>query len=439
MAVRRAPWPGWILLGLWGCRDRAYVPPSAGGGGSAGFDAGGATDGAPGAIALDFTVTGCPDPDRYLANRQCAGAAPLTLGFSPVSSAPLFRLLWDFGDGTPASFDRAPSHDYTLPGLYDVTLVGDGSQGTVSRTRRGFILVAPAAAGATCDVDAQCAAGLTCLCGAAAPCAPTLARGLCSASCGGGAVGGAGGRDGDGGSGADAGSGAGGSDGGGSASGGRDGGAGGAVAGACSTGAICGDLAPGGAGEAGGPGALPWRSAICLRGCATDGDCDPGLRCRDLPGDPGAVTAGWVKGCFGAFPLDVGSPCRAADGALAGGQCTSGRCEDLGALGLCAAACDELRPCPSGSACASFGDGRALCLQACLTAGDCTRDPLLGCETAGTPGALGFTIATPPSTPIAASYCAPRTCVTDADCGPAGICAGADSAGDGGHCIRPAL
>ena len=56
--------------------------------------------------------------------------------------------------------------------------------------------------------------------------------------------------------------------------------------------------------------------------------------------------------------------------------------------------------------------------------------PMLSCEAAGAPGALGFTIApgsAPSSPPV--NVCAPKGCVANDDCGPAGACAD-------GHCSR---
>ena len=45
------------------------------------------------------------------------------------------------------------------------------------------------AAGAACDVTAQCATGLACVCGSGAGCPPAFVRGLCSVACTGGSCG----------------------------------------------------------------------------------------------------------------------------------------------------------------------------------------------------------------------------------------------------------
>src|SRR5213075_2250937 len=120
-----------------------------------------------------------------------------------------------------------------------------------------------------------------------------------------------------------------------------------------------------------------------------------------------------------AYPLDLGSSCRAADGRLRDAACTSGTCVDMGSAGLCAAACGSDADCPAGAACATFGDGRKLCLRSCGGAGACTYDPLLACESPGAAGPLGFTVAGSAGDPTA-TYCAPRGCVSAANCGPSG-------------------
>ena len=124
-----------LVLAACGCRARFFTPES--GGTDAGADAPPAD--APEALALDFAVTGCAQYD--VAAARCLGAPPLTLSFSPVSSPSLTRFLWTFGDGTPNSTDRAPTHTYALPGTFDVTVIAAGSVGTVSRTRARLVSV----------------------------------------------------------------------------------------------------------------------------------------------------------------------------------------------------------------------------------------------------------------------------------------------------------
>jgi PKD repeat protein len=360
-------------------------------------------------LAVDIAVSGCVERD--LGEARCFGPAPFTVSFAPVSSPSLTRFVWTFGDGSPPSTERAPSHTYALPGAYDVTVVAAGEVGSVSRTRARFIHAQGVGAGAPCGVDEQCVPGLRCLCGAGEDCGPAFMRGLCTAPCPTGACG---------------------------------------ADGTCATvdlpvrlpladadaGTDAAEDPPtdargqdGATSDAGGG-----PVALCLSPCGDDAGCPtssssaPGLACRALPAGPGGA-ARWTQACVPPAYHDLGEPCRDASDQLKDRACASGTCAPLGALGVCAAPCGPGAPCPSGSACATFGDGRTMCLRACGAAAPCTRDPLLRCEAPGGAGPLGFQIASPPA---GATYCAPRACAAQADCAPAGACA---PLGAGGHCV----
>jgi PKD repeat protein len=370
-----------LLLGqllVAGCRDRAERDRD-GGDDATNNDAATAGD-ALAPLALDFSATGCGDFNLTL--NRCTGPAPLTVRLSPIGSPTVNRFLWDFGDGTAPSTERAPTHSYTLPGMYTVSLVGASVTGSLSRVRPQFIAVSAASVGELCDVDAQCATGLRCLCGSSATCGGAFSRGICSIACG---------------------------------------------AGPCTGGAVCADLALGLLSDDPPPSPLPFQDVLCLAPCDSDRTCAPGLSCRDLPAGGGGVHA-WVRGCFAPLPLDVGASCRNPDGALSGNLCTSGRCAELGALGLCSATCASAGDCPPGAACALFGDGRQLCLRTCAGPTECDGDPLIGCRPSDADGsALSFTL--PVGGPTSA--CGPRACHTTDDCRPSGLC-------QDGHC-RPLL
>ncbi len=175
------PWRGFWLLPLClalslGCRQAAGGAPPRDGGIS---DAAGDLF-AP--LTLDISVTGCPSFD--VVQVVCSGAAPLTVSFAPVGSPALTTFLWTFGDGTPSSSERAPSHTYALPGKYDVGVTGQGSTvGSLSQVRHQLISVEPLTTGAACDVDAQCGSGLRCLCHSGSGCGPAFSRGICSTAC----------------------------------------------------------------------------------------------------------------------------------------------------------------------------------------------------------------------------------------------------------------
>jgi PKD repeat protein len=66
------------------------------------------------------------DLRAYFQGSPRAGVDPLTVQFSDLSSGSPVQWRWDFGDGGSSTFQN-PSHQYTLPGVYDVSLwVSDG-------------------------------------------------------------------------------------------------------------------------------------------------------------------------------------------------------------------------------------------------------------------------------------------------------------------------
>jgi PKD repeat protein len=349
-------------------------------------------DAGPAPLAIDFSVTGCATFDQTLPS--CGGIAPLTLMFTPVASEDLVRFLWDFGDNTQSS-QRSPTHTYTTVGMFRVTLAATGAtgSGSVQQDRENYVRVAPAPAGAWCDVDDQCAPDLTCWCGASGPCSPVLLRGLCTTAC--------------------------------------DDNAGGAAV--CPETTVCADLSAriSSTGPVTANPGLAWRRPACLRACDVDSDCATGFRCRNLRTP--ASDDGWVRACFASYPLEIGARCGDDTGKAVDDDCASSLCADLGAFGRCSADCTTTG-CPMGAGCAHFGDGRNLCLAACTATTVCNDDPLLACEPPGAPGQLGFTVGSASATPASSKYCAPKRCVTSQDCGPAGTCPTG-----GGNCRRNPL
>lgn len=71
-----------------------------------------------------------------------AGSAPLLVVFTPTVSGPASSYLWDLGDGN-TSVVVAPSHIYTAPGSYTVTLTVSGSGGSDAETKPSYVIVAP--------------------------------------------------------------------------------------------------------------------------------------------------------------------------------------------------------------------------------------------------------------------------------------------------------
>jgi PKD repeat protein len=330
-------------------------------------------------LAVDFSVENCPSFDAQVPS--CTGKAPLSVRFVPLAVTTVTQYFWNFGDSASA-IELAPSHTYTTPGVYPVTVVATGVSGkVVTKIRDAFIVVQPNPIGDPCTSSVQCVQGLFCLCPATAPCATGPVHGLCAASC--------------------------------------------QQTGTCGDTQACAGLltATPPAGKA-----SAWQAPTCLRGCARDTDCSVGLHCRTLP--PGPVGSAWIRGCFADVPADVGSPCRDDEGNLRDDLCASGLCADLGANGLCSMTCGAAS-CPPGTDCAVFGDGRRLCLRPC-TSFACDQDPLLTCVFPGS-GALGYQLVNPTNPGAASSYCAPTPCFKDSDCkSPTGSCV----TGTGpGHCV----
>ncbi len=347
------------LAGL-ACRERGAAIPDA------------ATDGrrseGSSALTLVIAVTGCA-PYEAAGNCGpnggtapcCRGAPPLALKFAPVGSPELTRFKWSFGDDTPTTTERAPSHVYAYPGKYQVTLIGDGNDIGMPETDPLYVVVEPLPAGAPCDIKDQCGDGLTCLCTPGSGCSPAFTRGFCSMAC---------------------------------------------DTANCGAKAVCAAPALGVSGGAGAP------AALCLAACETSAQCAPGYVCQTLPARSTTAVTPWTRGCLPLGALrDLGGSCRDANEVLADDICATGLCADVGALGVCSVSCDDSRPCPAEATCTRLADGRQLCLARCTLGVDCDRDPLLVCA----PWDMT-------STGPTVTVCAPKRCTGDAVCAPSGRC-----------------
>ena len=87
--------------------------------------------GSPVAPTADFTAS------------PTSGAPPLVVQFSDASSGLPTGWSWDFGDGS-SSTARNPSHTYSAPGSYSVSLTATNAAGSTTSTRPGYITVSPA-------------------------------------------------------------------------------------------------------------------------------------------------------------------------------------------------------------------------------------------------------------------------------------------------------
>jgi PKD repeat protein len=84
------------------------------------------------APAVDFTAN------------PWSGGAPLNVQFTAQATGGLYDILawtWDFGDGTPTSSERNPTHTYGNPGVYTVTLTITTEAGSISKTKASCISV----------------------------------------------------------------------------------------------------------------------------------------------------------------------------------------------------------------------------------------------------------------------------------------------------------
>lgn len=92
-------------------------------------------------------IGGAAAPQATFTAAPRTGVAPLTVQFTDTTQAGegvILRRRWNFGDASPVSEEQNPSHAYTRPGTYAVTLTLDTTGGTSTTTREGYIVVAEA-------------------------------------------------------------------------------------------------------------------------------------------------------------------------------------------------------------------------------------------------------------------------------------------------------
>ena len=66
------------------------------------------------------------------------GNAPLNVSFTGSSPLTVTSWLWDFGDGNTSTMQN-PSHTYTVPGLYNVSLTVDSEAGLITNTQEAYV------------------------------------------------------------------------------------------------------------------------------------------------------------------------------------------------------------------------------------------------------------------------------------------------------------
>ena len=94
-----------------------------------------ASDGTMSALASSTVTVLAPAPVASFTASRVSGYAPLGVSFKNKSKNAT-SYLWSFGDSSPFSNDAAPSHTFTKPGIYTVTLTSTGpdSQAKASKT-----------------------------------------------------------------------------------------------------------------------------------------------------------------------------------------------------------------------------------------------------------------------------------------------------------------
>jgi PKD repeat protein len=81
-----------------------------------------------------------------------SGPAPLTVQFSDRSSGGPTMWSWNFGDGSTQGMLANPTHVYTAPGTYTVTLTASNQQSSNSVTKTGYIAVSQAGPGGSVKI-----------------------------------------------------------------------------------------------------------------------------------------------------------------------------------------------------------------------------------------------------------------------------------------------
>ncbi|HWQ67102.1 MAG TPA: PKD domain-containing protein [Methanospirillum sp.] len=84
--------------------------------------------------------TPIPQPIAEFDANPTSGKAPLTVQFTDRSSGEPNKWLWEFGDNTKSE-EKNPSHIYTSPGIYDVTLTVWNTVGISQKTKPALITV----------------------------------------------------------------------------------------------------------------------------------------------------------------------------------------------------------------------------------------------------------------------------------------------------------
>ena len=86
------------------------------------------------------TVSEFESPGADFTADLTSGSVPLTVNFTDQSTGDITSWSWDFGDGA-TSTEQNPSHTYTDPGTYTVSLTVTGPGGSDTETKADYIEV----------------------------------------------------------------------------------------------------------------------------------------------------------------------------------------------------------------------------------------------------------------------------------------------------------
>jgi len=88
----------------------------------------------------DYITVTAQAPVADFSASPTSGDSPLTVNFTDLSTGGPTSWSWDFGDGA-VSFDQNPSHTYSFPGTYTVTLTATNAYGSDDEIKEDYINV----------------------------------------------------------------------------------------------------------------------------------------------------------------------------------------------------------------------------------------------------------------------------------------------------------
>jgi PKD repeat protein len=95
------------------------------------------------ATKTDVVSVSSPAPVADFEVSPAAGVVPLTVSFTDTSNGQIEAHAWDFGDGA-SSAQANPTHTYTVPGTYTVSLIVTGSGGSATAINTNAVSVTDA-------------------------------------------------------------------------------------------------------------------------------------------------------------------------------------------------------------------------------------------------------------------------------------------------------